>query len=1059
MQVRHLVPGALALALAVVALPAMGATAPTFELSLESRTFVPEPGVEAAREYLRARPAAEGHVLVQLRNPGDASERRVLEGLGVELVQYLPRDTWVARVPADVLEGMGSELLRWAAPLEPADRLHRRLREAEPPVYARTADGRYRLIVRFWRDVAVDEARAVLAGMDAAIETEVDFLRSFDVVVAPEHLQTLAEHDLVQWVQEGNPPKITMNDSNRENVGADTLNDPPYDLDGDGVTAAVWDSGALDSTHPDFGARLTVADGASPTNHATHVGGTLGGNGINSQSHGGSQRQWAGMAPGTTLISYDWTNPVAEHDEAINVYGASISQNSWSFTIDEGDFDNCDSYGDYDANAANYDDLVRGVVGGPLVLCWSAGNERDDGDCGMMGFPYENYGVIGPPATAKNNICVGAIRSDTDGMADFSSWGPMDDGRLKPDLVGPGSQASDDFGVTSTFPGGGYGTYSGTSMSTPTVSGIVALLQQAYQDSLGSLAAPALIKALLCNTARDLGRTGPDYAFGHGAVDAVAALAQLQEGSVVTSELADEVDVAEFEFDVQPGDDRAQVTLCWIDPPASPGATETLINDLDLVLVDPLGGEHLPWRLSPAVPAADAVRAANHRDPVEQVTVDDPTPGTWLARVTATDLPDGPQAFALAGTSPEPPCAGSVILVPDTFSTIQAAVNAAGYCDTVLVGPGTYEEMITISERVILVAENGPGVTTIQAPFFQKAMILENDAIVDGFTFTGGASFGGYPAGYGAAMFIEGVSPTVKNCVFTTNIAGNAGGAVFALGGTPRFEACVFDSNLTQGDGAAIALQNPNGAIITGNVFFDGEAESEGGAVHVQGGSASITNNTFAQNLAGEAGGAVFVTSSATVDFSNNIVAGNDAPSAGGVRCTASTTLACNDFWNNGEDTVDCAAGTGDFAADPDFCDAAADDYRIPLDSPCAPDQTGGCGLVGALDPVECEVVAVDDPVAGLPTVFGVQSVIRGADGVTRVSLDLPEAADVRLSVYDVSGRLVRDAHRGRLEAGTKLLVWDGTSAAGARVASGLYFLEVVTGAGQRVTEKLVLTR
>jgi len=1058
MQVRHLVPGALALALAVAS-PAIGADAPTFELSLESRTFVPEPGVEAARAYLEARPAAEGHVLLQLRNPGDAAGRRVLEGLGVELVQYLPQDTWVARVPADVLDGVGADLLRWAAPVEPADRLHRRLREAEPRAYARTADGRYRLIVRFWRDVPVDEARALLADLGAEVESEVDFLRSFDVVVDPGQLATLSEHDRVQWIQEGNPPKVITNDSNRENVGADTLNDPPYDLDGTGVTAAIWDSGALDSTHPDFGARLTVADGATPTNHATHVGGTLGGNGINSSSHGGSDRQWAGMAPGTLLISYDWTNPIAEHDEAINDYGASISQNSWSFTIDEGDLDNCDNYGDYDVNAANYDDLVAGAVGGPLVLCWSAGNERDDGDCGMMGFPYENYGVIGPPATAKNNICVGAIRSDTDDMTDFSSWGPMDDGRLKPDVVGPGSQASDDFGVTSTFPGGGYGTYSGTSMSTPTVSGIVALLQQAYQESLGTLATPALIKALLCNTARDLGNPGPDYAFGHGAVDAVAALAQLQGGSAATGELADDTDVAEFEFEVQPGDDRAQVTLCWIDPPAAPGAGTTLINDLDLVLIDPLGGEHLPWRLSPAIPAADATRAANHRDPVEQVTVDDPTPGTWLARVTATSLPDGPQAFALAGTSPEPPCAGSTIRVPDTFATIQAAVNAAGYCDTVLVGPGTYEEMITISERVILVAENGPGVTTIQAPFFQRALVLENDAIVDGFTITGGATFGGFPSGYGGAIFIDGVSPTIRDCRFATNIAGNAGGAIFALAGTPRVEACVFDSNLTQGYGAAIAFESPNGAVIERNVFFEGEATSEGGAIHIQGGTASIVNNTIVNNLAGEAGGAVYVTSSATVEFSNNIVAGNDAPSAGGIRCTAGTTLACNDFWNNGEDTVDCAAGTDDFAADPAFCDPAEHDYRIPLDSPCAPDQTGGCGLVGALDPVECGVIAVDDPVTGLPTAFGVRSVTRGANGGARVSLDLPAATDVRLSVYDVSGRLVRDAHRGRLEAGTKLLVWDGTSAAGAPVASGLYFLEVVTGAGQRVTEKLVLTR
>ena len=67
------------------------------------------------------------------------------------------------------------------------------------------------------------------------------------------------------------------------------------------------------------------------------------------------------------------------------------------------------------------------------------------------------YGVVAPPGTAKNVITVGAINSDDGAMTVFSAWGPTDDGRLKPDLVAPGSQAGGDLGVTSALPGNRYG--------------------------------------------------------------------------------------------------------------------------------------------------------------------------------------------------------------------------------------------------------------------------------------------------------------------------------------------------------------------------------------------------------------------------------------------------------------------------------------------------------------------------------------------------------------------------------------------------------------------------
>ncbi|MGH2820438.1 MAG: S8 family serine peptidase, partial [Actinomycetota bacterium] len=225
---------------------------------------------------------------------------------------------------------------------------------------------------------------------------------------------------------------------------------------------------------------------------------------------------------------------------AAHANGARISNNSWGFSS------NPNSLGAYTVASQEYDALVRDArplaSGNPLsgnqemVQVFAAGNSGEE----VPGNFNEGYGTVSPPGTAKNVITVGAsenVRSIamTDGcgvaddganhandIIDFSSRGPTDDQRLKPDLVAPGTHMLGarprhggyigDGACNGFFPSGSfYNLISGTSQATPVVAGAAALIRDWYRREHGggtTVPSPALTKALLTNTAADV--TGGD---------------------------------------------------------------------------------------------------------------------------------------------------------------------------------------------------------------------------------------------------------------------------------------------------------------------------------------------------------------------------------------------------------------------------------------------------------------------------------------------------------------------------------------------------------------------
>jgi hypothetical protein len=609
---------------------------------LKSRQFVPAPGMdETVAAQLGASPTGRSHVLIQFGHIPTAGEREALEQAGVKLLAYVPHNTWFASVPATVSLNNGALTgARWLGSILPQDKLAAGLWEGQAGPWAVNADGSVGLDVLFFADVSLGEARQVVAAHGGYIEEELPEFHRLRVRVPGQAFTALAGEDGVQWIEEVPPPKTPANDGSRARTKVNSVQAVPYNLSGSGVDLGIWDKGVV-YNHVDFAGRLTVVDSyASVIEHATRVAGTMAGSGANSAARGGAPCQWKGMAPCADIISYYFDNNLGDHNGAINTYGIELSQNSWGYRIDN---TSCDKYGYYGWDATGYDWIVTGLYGKRIMVVFAAGNERRSSYCAA----YKPYGNIWPPATAKNIIAVGATNSDNDSMTDFSSWGPVDDGRIKPDVVAPGCE-SGSAGIRSTVSGNSYGSDCGTSYAAPAVAGISALLIQQYRHIYGGADPwPSTVKALLIHTAVDLGNPGPDYAFGYGRVDAQAAADVLRARGLRQDSVSNGV-TNTYTITVPARTASVKATLVWDDPAGTVNANPALVNNLDLTLVEPNGTTiRLPWVLNPTRPSSYATKGTDSRNNVEQVYVTNPTPGTWTVRVKGTSVPEGPQPYSL----------------------------------------------------------------------------------------------------------------------------------------------------------------------------------------------------------------------------------------------------------------------------------------------------------------------------------------------------------------------------------------------------------------------------
>lgn len=700
--------------------------------------------------------AGSTRALVRFDTPVSDAERQRLAESGVTLLDYAGGYAYFATINAERATARAGAMLSVAGvhAIDSSWKLHPLLADGKSPDHAvirveagsrdkqRAEDDLIVAVnVLFHRDVDI-----AAKGAEAVREVGgrvVTPLRSINAAVVhmPEsRVLELAKSDSVLYLEPPIPALTELNAENRVITQVDTLQQAPYSLDGTGVTAFIYDGGSMLATHPDHSSRLTVIDSDGVSDHATHVGGTVGGDGTGNFTH-------RGMATNVTLLSagfefdgsgtFLYTNPGDIEDDYTNAFvnhNADISNNSIGSNVEPNGF-NCAWQGDYGLTSSVIDGLVRGnLTGEPLRVVWAAGNERTGTRCNVEGFG--DYMSVPPPSGAKNHVSVGALNANDDSMTGFSSWGPTDDGRLIPSVSAPGCQSTGDNGVTSTNSSGSYNTKCGTSMASPTVTGIGALLIQDYRDVFPELPIfrNSYLKALLAHTAEDLGNPGPDYSFGYGSVRAQNAIdhqrtANFTEDVVAQGQTYGAVAV------VGAGDSELKITLAWDDAPGTPLAAAALVNDLDLVVTSPSGVRHYPWTLNPADPSANAVQTVEDRvNNIEQVFVDSPEPGGWTIEVLGFNVPEGPQPFSLVVSPFLVNCsdAGSLRMNGDLFAcfdlidlrVVDCGLNTSdAVLDTVMVNVVSDSDPTGID---VLLTETAP-----EAAAFTASIMITSDGSGD----------------------------------------------------------------------------------------------------------------------------------------------------------------------------------------------------------------------------------------------------------------------------------------------------------------------------------------
>ncbi len=628
--------------------------------------------------------------LVQFAGPVDAASRQRLAGAGARVVDYIPDNALLIEVmPALAQQIAGWTEVQWIGEYGPQFKIR--------PDLATNPTTNVLTIVTFAPDDIAEVADEVAQLGGRVVKADSGRFGKVRAVVPSQNLSELVRSAAVQWIEEYLPAKL----HNDLAVKGELMNVTNV-WTGHGLTGAGQvvghadtglDTGNTNTIHQDFFGRIKAAfawgranDWSDTDSHGTHTAGSILGSGVMStglyrgvafeaqivhQSLLDSSGGLGGLpADLNSLFIQAYTNGARVHSDSWGSSAAgkytSDSQDADTFMWNHPDMLLVFSAGNSGTDKKPKDGIVDAdSMGAPATAknLLAVGGTEVGLPPGSGGYSSYTYGAAWPTDYANDPVSSDYISQSADGvhqgMVAFSSRGPTDDGRIKPDIVAPGSDIVSTRSRAATGTGWGlnpntnYMFDGGTSMACPLTAGAAALVRQFYTDTKG-LAAPdaALIKATMINGARTLtpGQYGtgstreipasprPNSVEGWGQVNlenslfpaAPRKLMFFDDGALTTGKSR------EYSVRVNSAT-NLNVSLAWTDYPGNLSASVELVNDLDLLVIDPDGQNYFPNGL----PAAD--RANN----VEGVDIAQPKTGAYLIRVSGYNVPQGPQPFAL----------------------------------------------------------------------------------------------------------------------------------------------------------------------------------------------------------------------------------------------------------------------------------------------------------------------------------------------------------------------------------------------------------------------------
>mgnify|MGYP000881308186 CR=1 FL=1 len=561
-------------------------------------------------------------------------ERQQLEALEVLLYEYFPGSAFLARVREERLEAVKKLPFVADASLFGAEQ---KFTSALMKTLEMTPDGleeKKQVIVKLFENTGA-EAVVDFVKMNGGSAAGYDS-QWLEIELLPERLAQLAELHEVQCIEEKGEYEL-LNNRAGEIISVPSLWSTGLSGAGQviGIADTGLDTGVPETMHPDLKSRVVVLyalgrkeDASDFDGHGTHVAGSAYGDGS------ASQGLYRGMAPEASLVFQSIMDEKGKLTGAPGDLGVLLKQSyeagarlyniSWGMNAN----------GAYNYASAQLDRFV-----------W----ENDDMAVAIAAGNSGQTGSITAPGTAKNVVTVGASennRPDKGEFADnpaelayFSSRGPTSDGRCKPDVVAPGtwilstrsSLAQDDnfWGIEDEY----YAYNSGTSMATPIVTGMLALVREYFIRICGCKPSAALLKAALLDGAFALpGYMENDEGWGRinapePAIDSAReCLFVNQETKLATGESKT------YEYLLSETGGPLKITLTWTDYPAQVNAAATLVNDLDLTVQSPSGQTFSP---------------DDHVNNVEQVVFAAPEAGIYKVTVSGSHVPMGYQHYAL----------------------------------------------------------------------------------------------------------------------------------------------------------------------------------------------------------------------------------------------------------------------------------------------------------------------------------------------------------------------------------------------------------------------------
>lgn len=574
-------------------------------------------------EFKKGRVGEWTYCLLSFTGPVTASQQQSLKNNGIELLQYLPDNTYQVRLKKlPQYAQLFSIGIRAITQLPGSAKFGRELSQS---ISGQQPEAILLLNVQLLPAVQWIDVKAQFENIGASL-TKSTFINQglLQIRVAAKQIDAISKIPVVAYINTGNNQVVPLNQRERGLFGLTNLTGSEgggRNLTGAGITVGVGDDS--DPMHLDNTKNVLNRNPVYTSNtHGRMVSGVVSGDGL-------VEERFRGVAPKSLLIVDYFDLILAKTPTYFSDYGMTVTNNSYYNGLA-----GCVGDGEYNELSVYVD---QQIYNNPFLQhIFAAGN---DGQRTCTPFPLSFGTIKSGYQVGKNVLDVADYHVNTDVLNLSSSKGPVEDGRIKPEITASG------VAVMTTSGTNGYQDAYGTSFSSPFITGVWSLLTERYKQ-LNSNALPksALLKAVICNTGDDRGNPGPDYSYGFGFINPRKAAEALENNRYFSGTLVTGGSTSQT-ITVPAGTKQVKVMLYWHDKEGSPLAAKALVNDLDLTVTDGVT-QYQPWILNaaPASVNVAATRGADHVNNIEQVTIDNPGSSVSI-NLSGFNVPNGPQEY------------------------------------------------------------------------------------------------------------------------------------------------------------------------------------------------------------------------------------------------------------------------------------------------------------------------------------------------------------------------------------------------------------------------------